>query len=201
MENEAELEALERELPVLTRLRRFSLALEQFTWFDMLGEAVSVEQRGLCHSYLDALGFPDAEIAILVDWDDAAAAAETQDWASPSWEAEELARADLTGTALEIMSDDALKLGLNVVAERAAEAAKEGMEQAMAIWDTPEEPSLQNLAVGSAVQACHNAGLALLAAAVNPEIDAEDHIFAHKLRLFQMGRWPVGVIGNSFNIF
>ncbi len=195
-----DLEELEREAPQLSRLRRFSLSLDRIPWFTALGEPMDPEARTIADHYLDALGFPGSDIAILVDWEDAAAAAETLDWANPAWEAEELSRADLTARALEQISEDALQLGLAVVAEKAGEAAKETMEQEAAIWDVADDAA-RNLAVGGAVQACHNAALALLVAANDPEFDAEDHLFARKLALFEQGRWPVGVVGSSFNIF
>jgi hypothetical protein len=31
--------------------------------------------------------------------------------------------------------------------------------------------------------------------------DDQHHAFALKYRLFESGRWPIGVIGNSFHIF
>ena len=45
------------------------------------------------------------------------------------------------------------------------------------------------------------AACTLLAAAADPELDADEHLFALKFRLFEQGRWPVSVIGLSFNIF
>ena len=63
------------------------------------------------------------------------------------------------------------------------------------------EEDVHNLSVGSAVQAAHNAALTLLAAAADPDLDADEHMFALKYRLFEQGRWPVSVVGLSFNIF
>jgi hypothetical protein len=50
------------------------------------------------------------------------------------------------------------------------------------------------------VQSAHQAALVLVAAA-DPDFEAEHHPFAAKFRLFEFGRWPVGVIGRSFNLF
>ena len=198
--SDAELEELEREAPQLSRLRRFSLSLDRIPWFNALGEPLDADARQLAESYLDALGFPGVDIAILVNWEDAADAAETLDWANPAWEAEELARADLTIRAMELMSEDALQVGLAVVAQKAGEVAKATMEQEAAIWDVADDAA-RNLAVGGAVQACHNAALALLVSASDPDFEAENHLFARKLALFELGRWPVGVAGSSFNLF
>ncbi|HNR75865.1 MAG TPA: hypothetical protein PKM48_01955 [Parvularculaceae bacterium] len=197
--DERDIDALERELPALARMRRFSAALARIPWFANLGEPLTPGARAVARTYTDGLGFPDADVAILVDWDDAAAAAENVDWNSPAWEAEELLRADLTGGALEILSEDALRIAMTMIADRVSAPAKEAMEQASFIWDVEDEAQRQ-LAVGAAVQAAHQAALVLIAAA-DPEFDADDHPFTAKFRLFEFGRWPVGVIGSSFNLF
>ncbi|MBB4658076.1 hypothetical protein [Parvularcula dongshanensis] len=195
-----EFAALEREAPVLSRLRRFAEGLDRIPWFSRLGEAPTPSLRESAQGYLDRLGFPDAEVAILPTWEDAADAAETTDWSSPAWEAEELARADLTARALGVISEEALEIGLRLVAARAGEAAQAAMEEEAAYWDMESEDA-RNLAVGAAAQASHLAALALVAAAAEPDEDAGDSIFAWKLRLFMEGRWPVAVLGSSFNIF
>jgi hypothetical protein len=197
--DDRDIEALERELPALARLRRFAQTLERIPWFANLGEPLTPGARAAARTYTDGLGFPDADVAILVDWEDAAAAAENRDWNSPAWEAEELLRADLTTRALETLSEEALAIALTMIANRVSEPAKEQMEQASFIWDVEDEAQ-QQLAVGAAVQAANQASLVLIAAA-DPSFDADDHPFRAKFRLFEFGRWPVGIIGSSFNLF
>jgi len=197
--DENELEDLERELPGLAVLSRFSRTLDRIPWFANMGEPLTPGARAAAMAYLAGLGFPDAEIAILVDWEDAAAASESLDWDSPAWEAEELQRSDLTGRALAVLSQDALAIGLTLIADKVSEPAKEAMEQASFIWDMEDEAA-RTLAVGAAVQAAHGAALALVAAH-DPDFEAGDHPFAAKFRLFEFGRWPVGVTGSSFNLF
>jgi hypothetical protein len=192
-------EALGREWPALSRVRRFAHSLQGVPWFANLGEPLTPGARAVARTYTEGLGFPDADVAILVDWDDAAAAAEHQGWNSPAWEAEELLRSDLTARALDLLSEEALSIALTLIAERVAEPAKEAMEQASFIWDVEEEAQKQ-LAVGAAVQAAHQAALVLIAAA-DPDFEADDHPFTAKFRLFEFGRWPVGVVGGSFNLF
>lgn len=197
--DDSALEELERELPGLSILSRFARNLENVAWFSHLGEPLTPEARALAERYIDALGFPEAEVAILVDWDDAADAAESQGWQSPAWEAEELLRADLTGRALDFLSEDALKIGMALIGEKITPPAKEAMEQAAYIWDMEDEAA-QRLAVGAAVQGAHGAALALIAAS-NPDFDTDTHALTAKFQLFEFGRWPVGVMGRSFNLF
>jgi len=197
--DDQELEDLERELPGLARVSRFARSLEGIPWFANLGEPLTPGARAVAETYLEGLGFPDAEVAILVDWEDAADAAESLDFQSQAWEAEELLRADLTARALDQLSEEALRLAMTLIGERISEPAKEAMEQASFIWDMEDEAS-QRLAVGGAVQAANQAALALIAAA-DPNFEADNHPFAAKFRLFEFGRWPVGIAGQSFNLF
>lgn len=195
-----QLDALERELPALRRLAAFARGLSGIPWFANLGEGLTPGARATAEAYADGLGFPDAAIGVLIEWEDAAAAAESLDWQSPAWEAEELLRADLTLRAGEILSDEALSLAMTLIADRVVEPAREGMQQAAALSDIEDE-QLERLAVGSAVQAAHQAALVLAAAAADPDFDAEHHPFTAKFRLFEFGRWPVGVVGQTFNLF
>lgn len=187
------------EMPRLKALARFARTLERIPWFANLGEPLTPGAAAAARNYIENLGFPHAETAILVDWDDAAAAAETLDWQSPAWEAEESLRTDLTARALASLSEGALRIGMTLIAEKVAKPAQEGMEQAAVIFDAEDDAS-RNLAVGAAVQAAHNAALVLVAAA-DPDADVDDHPFVAKFRLFEFGRWPVGVVGSSFNLF
>ncbi len=197
--DENELEALERELPGLSTLARFSRSLDRLPWFANLGEPLTPGAQAAAERFVESLGFPEADVAILIDWDDAAAAAESLDWQSPAWEAEELLRADLTGRALEVLSEDALRIGMTLIAQRVMAPAREGMEQAAVIFDVEDEAA-KTLAIGAAVQAAHGAALTLIASS-DPAFDAGRHAFAAKFQLFEFGRWPVGIAGSSFNLF
>ena len=191
---------LEREAGLLMRLRQFAGTLTEINWFVRLGEEPTQEVASFAKAYVEALGFPDAGLAILPDWEDAAGAAETFDWSSPAWEAEELLRAALTEKALQVLSDEALEVGLQLVARSAGEAVKAAMEEEAAYWDVEDE-SPRQLAVGAAAQASHGMALLLVAAAADPGLEVESHAFFFKWRLFEHGRWPVSIIGNSFSVF
>ncbi|MEQ8746358.1 hypothetical protein [Pyruvatibacter sp.] len=189
-----ELQALESELPSLARIRRFATAATRVDWFAHVGEHPGPFTMDMAEHYADALGFPDARVALVTDWAEAAAAAETLDFDSASWEAEEQLRSALTMDALAVLSEDALSVALTHVAATIHAPIRTSVEEALAIWDEPTDEML-DLAVGSAVQACHQAALVLAAGA------EEDHPFALRFRLFEGGRWPIGVAGLSFNLF
>ncbi|MEO0319302.1 MAG: hypothetical protein AAF199_00215, partial [Pseudomonadota bacterium] len=128
--SEIDLEDLEREIPSLAVVSRFARNLENVPWFANLGEPMTPGARHTARRYIDGLGFPDADVAILVDWEDAADAAESLDWQSPAWEAEELLRADLTGRAMESLSEEALNIGMTLIGDKISTPATEAMQQA-----------------------------------------------------------------------
>lgn len=175
-------------------LTRFAAITERVRWFAHLGEPVGPDIRATGRAYLDALGFPDAEIAPLAEFSDAAIAAESLDWDGPAWMVEEHLRASLTAQALSTFDEDGLNAALVEIRARAGAAARIGIDEAAALFDETDE-ALINAAVGAATQACHQAALVLAAGA------DDDHPFAHKFRLFEAGRWPIGVVGNSLNLF
>jgi hypothetical protein len=193
-------DTLEREAPVLVRLRRFAMGLDRLPWLSRLGEPPNPAVRDAAQAYVDRLGFPEAALAILPTWEDALEAAETNDWSSPGWEAEELLRSDLTERALSVVSAEGLGVGLKLVAQFAADSARPAADEQAAWWDI-DEGVARDLAVGAVAQVCHGAALALIAAAADPELDADDHAFAWKYRLCALGRWPVSVVGNTFSVF
>lgn len=170
------------------------LLIPALPWFRMVGEPLDPETAQVAESFLWALGAPDAAPALLGNWEDAAGAAETQDFNDPAWEAEEQLRAALTDTALAMMDETALEIALSHISTVTAEAAGAGALEAAEHLRIDDE-SFLNAAAGAAVAATHNAALVLAAG------EESDHAFAAKFALFERGRWPVSIVGNSFNIF
>ena len=179
---------------LLSLIGRFSGGLARIPWFTTLGAQLDLRVRGDAEAYLSALGFPDAEIALIRSFADASDAALNPGYDDPAWEAEEQLRAALLVEAAARFGDEAITLTLTHVAARAAPAVEAGVARAAALWDEHDE-SLLNAASGAAIQAAHGAALVLAAGA------EEDHPFVFKFRLFERGRWPIGIAGSSFNLF
>lgn len=192
--SDAELDALEAEIPILAGLRRFGEEAVNMPWFSKLGRPLDRETLGLARSYLDGLGFPDAEPARLRDWAEAADAAMTFDIDPAHWEAEESLRASLAADALEILSEDALNIAMTHVSALLGERVRTAVQDAAHFWEVEDE-ELLNAAVGAALHAAHGAALSLI-------VETEgDHPFRRKFSLFTRGRWPIGIAGLTFNIF
>ena len=129
-------------------------------------------------------------------WGTATAAHQIEggNWNSDWWEAEEQLRAALLAEAIERSDEETVMLALTHVTNQAAEAVLLAAEAAAARFGVDDE-ALIRAAAGAATQACYHAALVLAA-----EAD-EDHPFALKYRLYESGRWPLGVVGRSFNLF
>ncbi len=201
-----EFDALEADLPGLAKVGAFVRGLDAIPWFANLGEPLTPGAAAAAQAFADALGFPHADVAVVANWEDAAAAAENLDWNSPAWEAEELLRADVTARALDVLSEEALKFSIAAAADAVSTAADAAVEEASSIWDVVD-PAVRQLAVGAAVQAAHGALLALVAEEdADEEADKgdggqESHAFAAKFQLFEFGRWPIGLAGQTLNVF
>ena len=208
------LEALEAELPALTVLRDFANRASRASWFTELGEPLDDDCLDVITLYLEGLGLPEASPAPLLDWCDAADAAQSMDINSEAWEIEEQFRAAATAEALKLISEEGLGIMLTHLASSLSEDVANCVEEALYMADETSSEALTNLAAGAAQQAVHGAALSLAAYAAHvlksdPHIEAieldNDDIANHPLmlrfRLFEMGRWPVSLIGNSLNLF
>lgn len=184
----------EESLQRLVTVERFGSQLGHVPWFTHVGQPLLAEEQRTARAYLDALGFGDADIVPVRDWDEAAYAAENPGLDTEHWDTEEQLRAALTTEALEFIDERELSLALTRVSQRAGEAVKAGTQEAAALGDVGDE-ALLLAAAGAAAQAAYNRALADAAGA-----DA-DHPFRLKFALFATGRWPIAVIGGTFHLF
>ena len=96
--------------------------------------------------------------------------------------------------ALEVIAEDDLAAALTHVSAVAAEAAKQSIEESAALAGH-SDPALLDAAAGAATKASYQAALLLAGGG------EEDHAMAIKFRLFEQGRWPIGIAGNTLNLF
>lgn len=180
--------------PGLIAASRFARMVPNLAWFSRLGEELEEEELEEAEAYLAALGFPDAGVVGAENWTEAEEAARNLDWNTAGWEAEEQLRAALIAQACENMDEDELMVALANVTARASDAVHEAAMEAAAQAGVKDE-ALVRAAAGAAAQAAYLAALVLAADA------GDDHPFAIKFRLFEVGRWPIGIIGNTFTVF
>ena len=192
----ADIPRLLEEIPLLYKAKAFAESLNANTWFSRLGEPLDEREQYLARIYLDGQGFPEAEPALLTDWEEAAGAAEALDRDPIGWETEEMLRTGLVSRALERLDEEAVSMALALVAQKTGDTAKDAIEDAAAIDDV-EDMELVHAAAGALAQAANGAALVVLAEA---EDDEPPHPFLARWRLFARGRWPVGLAGASYNI-
>ncbi len=175
-------------------MARFTQAVPRVPWFQALGEPLAEAARADASAYLSALGFPDAHVAPVATWAEAEDAVRNPEWNSAWWEVEEQLRAGLTAQAVDLVGEAEVMAALTHVGASASQVVGEAAAAAASSAGIADE-ALVLAASGAAIQACHQAALVLAAGA------EEDHAFALKFRLFEAGRWPLGVVGTSFNLF
>ena len=180
--------------PTLLAAVRFVRTIPTLPWFENLAAPPDAELRNSALAYLAALGFPDAGVAAVADWEDAAYAIGNPDWNSDWWETEEQVRAGLTAAALETVGEDDFTAAMAHLNEVMGETIPEAVRVAAAYGGVSDDDVIM-AATGAATQACHLAVLVVLAA------EEEDHPMALKFRLFEAGHWPLGVTGNTFHLF
>ena len=192
----ADIPRLLEEIPLLYKARAFAESLNANTWFSRLGEPLDAREKTLARLYLDGLGFPEAEPALLSDWEEAASAAESLDRDPVGWEAEEMLRSGLVSRVLERLDEEAVQAAFTLIAQKTGDSARDAVEEAASLDDV-EDMELVHAAAGMLAQAANGAALVVLAEA---EDDDPPHPFLARWRLFARGRWPVGLAGATYNI-
>jgi len=178
----------------LELLARFAKGAASARFSARLGRPFSSAELGLAETFVAALGFPGAAIALVTDFEEAAEAALSLDLDSSAWEASEQLRVALTAAALELMGEELLEEALREVMAYVAVAVQDAVRDAAGAFDIEDE-GLMNTAAGACLRACHNAALVLLAG------EPEDHALALEYRLFEAGRWPVALTGQTLHLF
>jgi len=174
----------------LASVRDFAGTIARGSWFAACGEPLTASERSDAGAYLAALGSPDIAVAGVAGWIEAAATAQHPDWSRAWWDAETRAQSELQRLGETRFGAERLLAALTAVTEAAAALSDAA---ALALRGAGvADPMLMRVASGAAAQACHQAALAIAAAA------GPDHLFAIKYRLFTAGRWPLGIVGDRF---
>jgi len=170
-------------------------AIPRASWFAALGDRLEDSERGDLMAYLDGLGLKPASVACVADWAAAERIAKDPDWDPAWWSAEEAMRHALLAAAEAALGETAAMDRLGAVIQAAHDATIGPAAMAAARAGVADQ-ALIRAAAGAATQACYQAAVALLAGALT-----DDHPFRLKLRLFQAGRWPLGIVRGSAYIF
>lgn len=178
----------------LTQVDKLAGLVRRVAWFSSVGEPLGQAEQADAETYLSNLGFPDAAVIPVTDWEEAEYAVRNPDWNSDWWEAEEQLRAGLIADALAQTDEQHLMTALTRVTTTAS-AVVHGAAAVAAARMRCTDQALIRAAAGAATQASYQAALVLAAQA------DEDHPFSTKFRLFEAGRWPLGIVGSSFNLF
>ncbi len=176
-------------------LDRLLAAIPRISWFAALGETLQPAEAGDLAAYVQGLGLPACQPTIVAGWADAARVASDPDWDHAWWDAEEKLRVALLAKAEAALGDGAAMDRLSAVTQAAHDATIGPAAMAAARAGVADQ-ALVRAAAGAATQSCYQSGLALLAGVADPA-----HPFHAKLRLFQAGRWPLGIVRGSAYMF
>jgi hypothetical protein len=187
------------DFPGLMAVSQFARMLNTVPWFGVIGEPLDERELILAEDYLLNLGFPEATVSPVEDFETAEEAIRNHDLNTAFWEAEEQARMALYAEAVERADEEVLSMALTYVGHAATESIQFAAEAAVDAFGLQDE-GLVRAAAGAAQQSCHLVALVLAAEFEDAE-DQERHPFALKYRLFEMGRWPLGLVGASYYLF
>ncbi len=188
----------EVEIIRLTQIAKFTKKILDIDWYSRINQPLSKHDKELSEKYISAVGFPDSYISNVSNWREAAGIAENPNWNSNWWEVEEQLRSSLITQSLENINDDELTHALNHVTSQTAGQSLEAVafeKFSENLDDIDYYQSFVNAAAGMAIASAYQAALVLSASA------HQDHPFSLKFQLFENGRLPLGIIGNTFSVF
>lgn len=177
----------------LSAITRFTSAIAAASWFAAVGQPLTEGEEREALDYLAALHL-GTRIVTVGDWRAAETATRSPDWNSAWWNAEETERLALLDRARASWGERGLMTALTRITDEATRITL-GAASIAAARDGIADPALSRVAAGAATQAAYHAALALAAGA------GSAHPFAIKLRLFSAGRWPLGLVGDTFHLF
>lgn len=178
----------------LAGLGRFAAGVAHVPWFSAVGEPLTAADESEARLYLIGLGIDGIRVLGVSGWDEARRVADHPDWDHRWWDAEEALRTALTRAGEDAFGRAALHRVLTAVGDAATDIVQ-GAAAVAAARSGLADPALIKSAAGAATLACHHAALARAAES------GADHPFAVKFRLFQAGRWPLGIVDGAFHLF
>jgi hypothetical protein len=177
----------------LSAVSRFTGSLAAASWFAATGQSLTDGEEREALDYLAALGL-EARFATVTDWRAAESVTRDPAWDPAWWNAEEAERLALLEQARASWGERGLMAALTRVTDEATRITL-GAASIAAARDGIADPALSRVAAGAATQAAYQAALAR--AAGRPD----SHPFAIKFRLFAAGRWPLGLVNDTFHLF
>lgn len=177
----------------LSAVTRFARSLGAASWFAAVGQPLTDGEVREALDYLAGLDL-GTKIAAVPDWRAAEATTRDPAWNTTWWNAEEKERLALLQRAGTRWGEGSLMAALTRVTDEATRITL-GAASIAAVRDGVADPALCRVAAGAATQAAYQAALARAAGA------ADSHAFAIKFRLFAAGRWPLGLVGDTFHLF
>ncbi len=180
--------------PSLAATEALTARLGAVSWFAALGNPPIADEEAAAAGYLAALGLADVTTAWAADWPAAERLTRGEVWSAEWWDAEERERQTLLARAQGRAGERPLAENMDRLMRTASDTVMAPAAMAATRAGIADQ-ALARVAAGAAIQGAYQAGLALAADA------GRDHPFAIKFRLFDCGRWPLGIIEDKFRIF
>jgi hypothetical protein len=168
--------------------------LAAVAWFGAVGGPLPPDVRADAAAWLQALGRAGAAIDGVPDWATAKTLAAAPGWDQAWWVAEERQRTALLADATARHGRAPLFDALTRVTQAASDPAHDRAIRSLAGAGMADE-GLARAAAGAATQAGYLAALAVAAG------QPAHHAFLAKFRLFEAGRWPLGIVTARLWVF
>lgn len=189
----------EKEVIILQTIAKFAKRIETNNWFFRIGTPLSKKEKFFSNNYLSAIGFVYADPVYIQSPEEVSSIIESQDLNFDWQEIEEQLKTSLLIQSKKFVSDHELEQVFADIAKKASKAVKDQLPNlANNIFHENNFDKLDiflNMIINNFTSASHQAALVLAAG------EDSNHPFAIKFELFEHGRIPIGITGNTFTLF
>jgi hypothetical protein len=168
---------------------------QQITWFARVGFAHGSDDQLRARAYLTALGYSQHTVILPVtSWNQVEDVVRDPRWDIDWWRQEEQERDRLLAEVQARYGSEPVWERLTSTTVSAGPVLQAAANDAARSQGCMDE-ALIRCASGAAAMACYEHALAELAQCHS------NHPFMRKYALFEAGRWPLGIVGDTFHLF
>tara|TARA_Y100000590_G_C15450028_1_gene912332 strand:- start:195 stop:806 length:612 start_codon:yes stop_codon:yes gene_type:complete len=189
----------ENEIKILQTIAKFAKRIETNKWFYRIGKPLSKNEIIFSSDYLSSIGFIYADPVYIQSPEEASYIFESQNLNIDWQETEDQLKTSLLIQSNNFVSSNELEQVFADITEKASRAVKEQLPELIKKISQKnnfeEIDFFLHMIINNFTSASHQASLVLAAG------EDSNHPFAKKFMLFESGRIPIGITGNTFTLF
>ena len=174
------------------KIEELTASISDITWFNKIGDKINNNNKKYISNYIKYFDI-NLKIHSVKNWQEAIKILKSNNWNKSFWQKEENERHNLYNSLKKIYPENDLSKHLGKLTYESSKIIEKsnfkGLKKENINYDY-----YTRVAAGSAAICYFQAALAMA-------LNNDNHFFISKLKLFELGYWPLVIEDNKFNIF